>query len=74
MNIDDADATQLKTPRSLGALQSLLAHWREYFMEAALLATFMISACSFGALFEFPSSPIHKAIASGFLRRVLPRG
>src|SRR5258707_12424669 len=40
-------------------------------MGAALIATFMISACSFGALLEFPSAPILKAIASGFLRRVL---
>jgi len=58
-------------PRNLGALDSLRAHWPEYSMEAVLLGTFMISACSFGALYEFPSSPIHKAIASGFLRRLL---
>ncbi len=71
MSNEDSFAMPLEMPRSLDALQSLRAHWREYFMEAVLLGTFMISACSFGALFEFPSSPIHKAIASGFLRRVL---
>jgi aquaporin Z len=40
-------------------------------MEAGLLGAFMVSACVFGALYEFPSSPVHQAIASGFLRRVL---
>src|SRR5258706_3176397 len=71
MSNDDAGAMPMEMPRNFGALKSLRAHWREYFMEAVLLGTFMISACSFGALYEFPSSPIHKAIASGFLRRVL---
>jgi len=40
-------------------------------MEAALLGAFMVSACLFGALYEFPNSPVHQAIASGFLRRIL---
>lgn len=40
-------------------------------MEAGLLATFMASACVFGALYEFPHSPVHVAIMSGFLRRLL---
>src|SRR5258706_6104500 len=71
MSNDDAGAMPLEMPRNFGALQSLRAHWREYFMEAVLLGTFMISACSFGALYEFPSSPIPKTIASGFLRPVL---
>ena len=68
-----ADALPLAMPSepSFGALESVKAHWREYCMEAALLGVFMISACSFGALYEFPASPIHKAIASGFLRRSL---
>ena len=42
----------------LGALTSLYRHWPEYFMEAALLGVFVISACVFGALYEFPLSPI----------------
>ena len=33
-----------------GALSSLLAHWPEYLMEAALLGAFMVSACVFGIL------------------------
>ncbi|MBI3474778.1 MAG: aquaporin [Acidobacteria bacterium] len=40
-------------------------------MEAGLLGAFMVSACVFGALYEFPQSPVHQAIHSGFLRRVL---
>ena len=39
------------TAPELGAVESLSAHWREYLMEAALLATFMISACAFGGLY-----------------------
>lgn len=40
-------------------------------MEAGGLGIFMISACLFGALLEFPGSPVHQAIPSVFLRRVL---
>jgi aquaporin Z len=55
----------------LGALAALGSHWPEYLMEAGLLGAFMVSACGFGALYEFPHSPVHVAIASGFLRRLL---
>lgn len=58
-------------PPKLGALASLRVHWPEYLMEAALLGAFMVSACVFGALYEFPQSPVHQATASGFLRRLL---
>jgi aquaporin Z len=58
-------------PPKLGALTSLRAHWPEYLMEAGLLGAFMVSACVFGALYEFPQSPIHRAIESGWLRRML---
>jgi aquaporin Z len=58
-------------PSELGAVGSLRAHWPEYLMEAALLGAFMVSACIFGALYEFPQSPIHQAIHSSFLRRLL---
>jgi aquaporin Z len=63
-------AVSLSAPER-GALASLLSHWPEYLMEAGLLGAFMVSACVFGALYEFPRSPIHQAIHSGFLRRVL---
>ncbi len=55
----------------LGAVGSLRAHWPEYLMEAALLGAFMVSACIFGALYEFPQSPVHQAIHSSLLRRLL---
>jgi len=55
----------------LGAVGSLQAHWPEYLMEAALLGVFMVSACVFGALYEFPQSPVHQAIHSPLLRRLL---
>ena len=43
----------------------------EYLMEAALLGVFMISACSFVVLLEYPTSPARLAIPSGDLRRLL---
>jgi aquaporin Z len=62
---------EMSLPRKLGALASLRAHWPEYLIEAALLGAFMVSACLFGALYEFPQSTIHQAIGSSFLRRLL---
>jgi aquaporin Z len=55
----------------LSASDSLRSHWPEYLMEAGLLGAFMVSACVFGALYEFPRSPVHQAVMSGFLRRAL---
>ncbi len=52
----------------MAALQS---HWPEYFIEAAALGLFMISACTFGVLLEHPNSFIHKALPDAFLRRAL---
>jgi aquaporin Z len=57
--------------RELGALSSIRRHWPEYLIEASLLGVFMISACLFGALYEFPGSPVRQTIASGFARRIL---
>jgi aquaporin Z len=56
---------------ALGALGSLRLHWPEYLMEAALLGGFMVSACAFGALYEFPRSPVRELISSQLLRRIL---
>jgi len=50
---------------------ALRTHWPEYLMEAGLLGAFMVSACLFGVLYEFPRSPVREAIASPFLRRML---
>ena len=62
-------------PNATGALSTaqaaLRAHWPEYFMEAALLGAFMVSACLFGVLYEFPNSPVHQAIRSSLIRRML---
>jgi aquaporin Z len=54
-----------------GALASLRTHWIEYACEASELALFMISASVFGVLLEHPSSTVHQAIDSGFVRRAL---
>jgi aquaporin Z len=40
-------------------------------MEASLLGAFMVSACLFAVLYEFPASPIRQAINSDSLRRLL---
>jgi aquaporin Z len=43
----------------------------EYLIEAALLGIFMISACVFVVLLEYPSSPARLAIPNGDVRRLL---
>ena len=43
---------------------ALCQHWPEYLIEAAGLGIFMLSACSFGALLEYPHSPVRQAIAA----------
>lgn len=50
---------------------AIRAHWPEYLMEAGLLGAFMVSACLFGVLYEFPNSPLRQAISSSFIRRML---
>jgi len=52
-------------------VRRFLDHLPEYAIEAALLAAFMVSACSFGVLLEHPASPVHRAIGDPLLRRVL---
>jgi aquaporin Z len=48
---------------------ALKGHWPEYFIEAACLGLFMISAFTFGTILEHPSSPVHQAIPKPLLRR-----
>jgi aquaporin Z len=50
---------------------ALKAHWPEYLMEAAGLGIFMMSACVFGALLEYPVSPVHQTIRDPIARRIL---
>lgn len=52
-------------------VKSLTHHWPEYLMEAAGLGIFMVSACLFAVLLEYPGSPLRQAIADPTLRRVL---
>jgi aquaporin Z len=52
-------------------LKVLYRHWPEYLMEAAGLGLFMISACLFATLLEYPGSPIRQAAQDPLLRRML---
>jgi aquaporin Z len=52
-------------------VQALRLHWREYAFEALGLGIFMVSACLFGALLEYPASAAHRAIPDPLARRVL---
>jgi aquaporin Z len=54
-----------------GTVRALSQHWPEYLMEGAELGIFMISACVFTVLFEYPGSPVHQAIANPLFRRAL---
>jgi aquaporin Z len=51
--------------------QKLKQHWIEYLIEGALLGAFMLSACLFTALLEYPTSPAVAALMSPLLRRAL---
>jgi aquaporin Z len=46
-------------------------HWPEYLMEAAGLGIFVVSACVFATLLEYPGSPARQAIAEPSVRRFL---
>lgn len=52
-------------------LDALRRHWPEYLMEAAGLGIFMVSACIFATILEYPGSPVRQAIPDPFFRRVL---
>jgi aquaporin Z len=51
-------------------IEALKQHWPEYLIEALGLGFFMISAFTFGTVFEHPDSPVHQLIASPLLRRL----
>ena len=40
-------------------------------MEAAALGMFMVSACAFGVLLEYPGSPVHQAVPLQIARQIL---
>jgi aquaporin Z len=48
-----------------------IEHWAEYAIEAALLGTFMLSACLFSVLLFYPASPIVPLLPDPFHRRVV---
>lgn len=52
-------------------LNTLRRHWPEYVMEGVELGLYMISACAFVVLLQYPTSPVHQAIPDSALRRVL---
>lgn len=52
-------------------VRALARAWPEYLMEAAGLGTFMLSACVFATLLEYPAWPVRQALADPFLRRAL---
>ena len=52
-------------------LNALRHHWPEYVMEGAELGLYMLSACAFVVLLEYPTSPVHLTFPDPFLRRVL---
>jgi aquaporin Z len=53
------------------ARHALAAHWPEYLIEACGLGVFMVSACLFVALFEYPWSPLRQQLEDPLLRRAL---
>src|SRR5262249_31322943 len=72
---DSGRGFELMTPSSPYAKRRLFSaiaeHWPEYFMEAAELGLFMISACFFSVLLGYAGSPIRLAVPDPFARRLL---
>jgi aquaporin Z len=54
-----------------GMIAKLAAHWPEYLMEAGGLGLFMLSACGWGTLLEYPGSSLHVAIPDPIVRRLI---
>jgi aquaporin Z len=52
-------------------LEAVRRNWPEYLIEGWALGMFMISAGVFATLFDYPGSPVHRAIGDPALRRVL---
>jgi len=56
---------------SRARMHALRSHWPEYLCEALGLGAFMVSACLVTALFEYPASPVHRAVPNASARRAL---
>jgi len=68
------DKERTVTGRNLVLRRAALAlsrHWPEYLMETGELGLFMISACLFTALLEYPGSVAVRLIPSSFVRTAL---
>lgn len=52
-------------------IAKLAAHWPEYLMEAGGLGLFMLSACGWGTLLEYPGSSLHVGIPDPIMRRLI---
>jgi aquaporin Z len=48
-----------------------MTHWREYLIEAAALASFMVSAATMTVVIEHPASPLHSLVGTAIARRML---
>jgi aquaporin Z len=48
-----------------------MVHWREYLIEAAALATFMMSAATMTVAIEHPASPLRALVGDAIARRML---
>jgi aquaporin Z len=66
------DLTVVRAPAGVPTLAGALRrHWPEYLIEAAGLGLFMLSACLFTALLEYPGSPLRALLPDPLARRVL---
>src|SRR4029453_11922285 len=52
-------------------LNALRRHWPEYVMEGIELGLYMIAACAFVVLLQYPTSPAHQAFPDPAFRRAL---
>lgn len=52
-------------------LKQITSHWPEYLMEAAGLGIFMVSACVFAIVLEYPGSVIRQSFDDPTVRRAL---
>jgi len=64
-----AAAARPVTPQS-GARAAIRAHWPEYLIESGGLGLFMVSACLFATLLEYPGSPARQTVMDAMLRRI----
>jgi len=71
MTLAAAQQAPQTAPLARSVLDTLRANWRIYAIEAALLGTFMLSACSFTVALEHPGSLIRQSIDSTLIRRTL---